>query len=244
MKFLTDFPLINAVLSGNQEGNIFELSGSDAVFVQHKSSFSWLQATEVTDIKQVLNFFIQEKKLLPYFHIYDAPVNLTEAIKADERFGIKLRKRIQLSYLKDTVDNSMNLPTGFSAVDINESNFDQLDVFGLNLAGKFWKSKEYFLKHGYGVVIKSAAGKLACVCYTCCIADAVAEIDIATLPEFQGKGLAKYATLKFIEKSITKGIKANWDCFEDNTGSLKTAKSNGFVMAKEYVFLSLYFNNQ
>lgn len=240
MKFLTDFPLINAVLSGKQEGRIFELSGSDTVFIQHKSSFSWLQANELIDVKMVLDFFLQEKKLLPYFHIYNPPGGLIDEIKSDARFGIKLRKRIQLSYLKDTVDKSVNLPTGFSAVEINESNFDQLDVFGLNLATKFWRSKEDFLKHGYGVVIASASGKPASVCYTSCIANAVAEIDIASLPEFQGKGLAKYAALKFIDMSIKKEIQANWDCFEDNISSLKTAQSLGFQKIGSYNFLSVF----
>lgn len=242
MKILTDFPLINAVLSRNQEGHIFELPGSDAVFVQHKSSFSWLQMTELTNVNAVLDFFIQEKKLLPYFHIYDPPVQLADAIKADERFGTKLRKRIQLRYLTDTVDRNLELPPGFSTEEINENNFDQLHVFNLDIAGKFWRSKEDFLKHGYGVVIKSALGEPASVCYACCLANAIAEIDIVTLPQYQGMGLAKYATLNFIQKSISKVIIVNWDCFENNNFSLRIAQSVGFKNLSSYNLLSVYRN--
>jgi RimJ/RimL family protein N-acetyltransferase len=76
------------------------------------------------------------------------------------------------------------------------------------------------------------------------VANNLAEVDIVTLPNYRGMGLAKAATEAFIEQSIQQNIKANWDCFEENVASLKTAQSLGFEPIQTYWFLSIYNKNR
>ncbi len=68
----------------------------------------------------------------------------------------------------------------------------------------------------------------------------VAEIDVATLPDFRMKGFAKLVVGRFVDYCLDNGITANWDCFEDNLGSLKTAEHLGFKFIRSYNFLSIF----
>ena len=72
------------------------------------------------------------------------------------------------------------------------------------------------------------------------MANNISEIDIATLNDYKKKGLAKIIAEEFIEDSIRRNISANWDCFEENTPSLRTAESLKFTRLREYLFLSIY----
>ncbi len=235
----TDFPLINAVLQKKQEGRIFNIEKS--LFIIHKSGFSYLKLGEENDINSLLNFFSKEKQLPQYFHIYDPPVKLVEGIKNDMRFGIKYRKRIQFRFEEKKVISSFrrNIEKSFTLKDIDNNIYDRLKIFDLKLDNHFWQSKDDFLKNGYGKVILNNDHPVS-ICYSSCVVNGVSEIDIATLPHYQGKGLAKAVAEAFIEESIKNGIQANWDCFEENVPSLKTANNLGFIKVKEYWFLSVF----
>ena len=76
-----------------------------------------------------------------------------------------------------------------------------------------------------------------------CVAECgehTAEIDVVTLAEYQRKGLARVVVNAFVEYCINHNIVANWDCFQDNHGSLKTAGSIGFERTMSYNFLSIF----
>jgi RimJ/RimL family protein N-acetyltransferase len=235
----TDFPLINAVLQQKQEGIVFHFSEFN--FFIHKAGFSYLQLNG-NNINEVLTFFLTEKSLIQYFHIYDAPKEVVDVIKKDTRFGIKYRKRIQLRFhKKNQMSFLKNLEHEFSFEKINTTNFDGLKIFNLELEKRFWKSKTDFLQNTYGVVaIDKHTKKTVAICYSSSIANNISEIDIATLPEYRGRGLAKAITVCFINFSKRRGIQVNWDCFQSNIASLRTAQSLGFEQIKEYYFLSIY----
>jgi len=210
-------------------------------FIIHKSGFSYLKLCDENDLNSILVFFSNDRNLHQYFHIYDAPKRIVSEIEKDKRFGHKYRKRIQLRYKDDRLNTSYKdfLEKKFHINDIDRNNFESLRIFNLKLNSQFWKSESDFLKNGFGKVLIYDNLPVS-VCYTSCVVDNIAEIDIATLPEWQGKGFAKIVTEAFIETSIDKGIEPNWDCFEENIPSLKTAQSLGFVKLQEYWFLSIY----
>ena len=222
----TEFPLINAVLQKKQEGYVYNIGVPS--FIIHKSGFSYLKLSDENDLNSIIDFFANEQSLPMYFHIYNPPNNLIERIKNDNRFGNKLRKRIQLRYKEDKLKTSYKdfLGKKFQIFDISRNNFESLRLFNLKLNSQFWKSESDFLKNGFGKVVIYDNLPVS-VCYTSCIVDNIAEIDIATLPARQGKGFAKIVTEAFIEISIDKGIEPNWDCFEENIPSLKTASVLG-----------------
>ena len=112
--------------------------------------------------------------------------------------------------------------------------------FNLGITEKFWNSKKDFLDNGFGFIVLNNLNKPVSICYAACIANNEAEIDVATLNDFQQKGLAKVAVSAFVEHCVNNKIGANWDCFEDNTGSLRTALSLNFKKITDYSLLSIY----
>ena len=240
----TPFPLINSVVWAKQEGKIF--AHDDNFFILHKSGFSYFKLKEgFDDYPALINFILQTKELPVYFHVYDAPQKLYDVcLGFKEKLNIKWRNRIQLKYKGSALPGPVsNMPEGFYASPITRENFACLAVFNLAIESKFWKSAADFLQNGFGFIVFSDTGDAVSVCYSACVAAGVAEIDVATLPAFQQKGLAKEVVHKFVCHCVANNLIANWDCFEENVGSIKTAVSLGFENEFSYKFLSIY-NNQ
>jgi GNAT superfamily N-acetyltransferase len=242
---LFEFPLISAVLEKKQQGKVFadRQVQPENMFVLHKAGFAYFYSNEQSDYSEWLNFLLQEINIPPYFHIYDPPLTLQNEACNNSRFGHKLRRRIQLQYIGKRIDPSIFKPAIKVHVDtVNPSNFHELEAFDLNISHKFWNSKEDFLEQGYGILLRDEQQLPAALCYSACVSNGLAEVDIVTLPDYQNKGLAKYAAALFVAAGLERGITTNWDCFENNSSSLRTAQKIGFTTSKEYSFVSLYKN--
>jgi hypothetical protein len=246
---LHSFPLISSVIRKRQAGSIFvNATGKITfVFIIHKSGFSYLfeEKENHSTIEDFTNLINTSSDIPDYFHIYDPPLSYKNYIQKSRTFEVKLRKRIQLRFgnskiLSPPLENKNNK---FTSHKISPYNFPQLDSFDLGIESKFWDSKEDFLKSGFGVFI-TVNDIAASVCYTACTADAIAEVDIVTKPEFQRLGLGKFITSQFINYGLDKGIVSNWDCFENNIGSYKLATDIGFKPIRSYDFLSIFVKSK
>ena len=239
--FHTPFPVINAVLSGKQDGKIYSIQ--NCFFVLHKSGFAYCRAAGPdVDYNKLVEFLFLQNDLPQYFHIYDAHPVLCEAfIEDDKNVKVKMRKRVQLKFPVATLPAGATiLPAEFYMERVTANNFSALTGFNLQLGNKFWSSAEDFLQNGFGFAIFAAGGQAVSICYAASVAGNVAEIDVATVAAYRQKGFAKKAVREFLNHCIQNNISANWDCFEDNIGSLNTAKSLGFERVKAYNFLSIY----
>lgn len=99
---------------------------------------------------------------------------------------------------------------------------------------EYWGSKETFLKRGFGFCIVQGQ-KVVAECISIFRGDDFAEIDIATHPDHQRKGLAGLVATSFIEHCIQNGITPCWDCNSDNISSQNLAGKLGFCHPIEYV---------
>ncbi len=233
------FPLINAVVSGEQQGKIFR--DENNYFIIHKAGFSLLKTVSDDRYYDILHFMLQEKNTPPYFHIYDPPEQLVKECEQNDHINTKLRNRIQLKFTNNkSLAPEVALPENYSIEKITVNNFESLSLFGLDIACKFWNSKDDFLKNGFGFCVFNGQHEPVSICYTACLANNEAEIDIATVAAYQQKGLARAATTEFVNHCIKKKINANWDCFEDNYGSIKTAERIGFHQSYQYSLLSIF----
>ncbi len=98
----------------------------------------------------------------------------------------------------------------------------------------WWESLNNFQKIGcgYGVVYD---GKVVAVCFTSFIDDEKNwELGVYTLPEYRGRGHAKEATIRLLEKCRKHGVRPYWDCMETNTSSHRLAVGLGFSLAFTY----------
>ncbi len=236
----TPFPLINAVLNGKQEGELYD--DGDGLFIIHKSAFSWLMPDRsFNGSENIVEHLLSINNIPSYFHIYDAPKHLINKCEKSKLINTKLRKRVQMKFVsKELSLLDLTLPSGYNIEKITEKNFASLAVFDLNIDSKYWKSKIDFLNNGFGFSVYNDNHEPVSICYTACVANNEAEIDIATLKAYQKKGFGKVAAVKFVEYCLANNITANWDCFEDNLSSLNTAQGVGFCSVYQYDLLSIF----
>ncbi len=93
----SDFPLMNAVISGKQEGKIF--AAENTYFIIHKAGFSLLKAGKsFANFKALIECWTYEKNIPKYFHVYNAPPDLINECKASELVNTSVRTRIKLKF--------------------------------------------------------------------------------------------------------------------------------------------------
>lgn len=244
---VTPFPLINAVVAGLQEGTIFRDENCEELcFIIHKAAFSYVSGVPGKYYQHALSFLLNSLEIPGYFHVYHPPLDfLALCEKKSSEVNTRIRKRIQLQFSGEKPLRRHDvLPAGYSVRQINENDFDLTAVFNLSINSKFWKSKADFIANGFGFCVFNAANSPVSICYSACVANGVAEIDVLTMPEYQRRGLAGIAVASFVAYCLQKGVIANWDCFEENTGSLRTAESIGFNQTMSYTFLSIFNKNK
>ena len=237
----SSFPIIQSVIDGVQQGSIFINSQNDC-WVLHKAGFSEVFLKNDAGTEWI-DFIAGSMKLPQYFHLYNPAGKLINYLQLrNETFNIRVRGRIQLSYENQSpIKDSLNdLDDGFTLSNITNNNFESLSVFNLDLGSKFWKSKNEFIKHALGVVVSNKEDMPVSLCYAAAVADQRAEIDVVTLENYRGKGLAKTVVNSFINSCMANNLFPNWDCFEDNTSSLDAALKLGFFKNKFYNFISVY----
>jgi GNAT acetyltransferase len=239
----TVFPLINAVLLNSQQGDVYEfINCNNAYYIFHKAGFSYLNSKSDIDYLEFVNFLMVSEKMPPYFHIYDAPSQIISLLEEKkDRISIRVRKRFQLKFKGKTIKDYRNsLPANFRICRIDEKIFDMLSIFKLQLENRLWNNKEDFLKNGFGFCILNEVNSPVALCYSACVADNTAEIDVMTLVEYQKKGLAKIVVNEFVNYCVDNNLIANWDCFEENESSVRTAHSIGFENIFAYNLLSIF----
>lgn len=234
------FPVIASVIYLKQQGNIYVDNVNDPkiVFVIHKCAFSYLYTKDkYIDYKELLNFLYSENSIPQYFHIYNSSQSLVDFSKNQTTINIKHRKRMRMNgNLKDFDIPDMK---GFDAKTIAQIDINVLSQFNLSFIEKFWSSQEDFVNQGYGYVIMDK-NKPACIWYTLCVVNNNCETDILTMPEYRGKGLATVAGRLLLKSFAEKGIKMDWDVFEDNIPSIKIGERFGYKPYFHYDFLSIF----
>jgi RimJ/RimL family protein N-acetyltransferase len=108
---------------------------------------------------------------------------------------------------------------------------------GMQLESRFWSSAEDFLRNGVGLCAV-AAGQVVGLCYSACIADGHAEVDVAVDVKFRRRGIASLVTREFVRECTHRGIKPTWDCFTTNEASVRLAVSLGFERTLAYPLYS------
>lgn len=133
-----------------------------------------------------------------------------------------------------------SLPEGFqmkrvdieAAKQILSQNFSKNWVENINYFG----GPEKWVKEGVGFCIQEGE-KIVCMVMgykTSIPITQSMEIDIATYPDYRGRGFATLVSAKLIEYSLKKGIEPHWDAA--NPLSVKLAEKLGFTDPEPYNF--------
>jgi GNAT superfamily N-acetyltransferase len=233
------FPLILAVVQRRQRGQVFvdDSTNPKSALIVNKSGFMQFVGTEVVD-DRLISFLQSPTKSMPaYLLWYAPPLQIQKILDGLPYELVRRRERVRFTFHAKNIIDPVICPTGFTVQPLKQELIEKAGHFKLDIESRFWASAADFIEHGIGTcVIKD--GEVVSLCYSACIAADFAEIDIITQAEYRGMGLAGIAARAFVAECLRRGIKPTWDCFIQNTPSLRLANSLGFTQSFVYPFYS------
>jgi len=125
-----------------------------------------------------------------------------------------------------------HIPQGFWVERITPSLLEQKDLGNFEDMYEEITSEiatvEEFLQGRFGFILRDQ-NDIAAWCMSEYNSSSACEVGIATAPEYQRRGFARIVASALIEHAWESGIReVGWDCWADNTPSIRTALSLGF----------------
>ncbi|HEV3473274.1 MAG TPA: GNAT family N-acetyltransferase [Actinomycetota bacterium] len=212
------------------------------VFVATRFGFAQLLSPVEHDgqARAVLDLMFDEADLKGrYLLWYDPPEPCRRLLDRLPKKPARSRTRIRLVLDRDAFARSPRPApaAGVELVDIDADVLARLEPLGLDIGGRFWPSENAFLERGLGVA-GLTEGVAASAVYSACVVRGVAEVDVATLERFRGRGLAGLVVERFARRCLERGLVPTWDCFDYNEPSLRLARRLGFEERARYPFYS------
>jgi GNAT superfamily N-acetyltransferase len=111
---------------------------------------------------------------------------------------------------------------------LDRDHLHNLSWLKTEIAG-MWPSPERFCRQGFGV-----AALLEAAIIGWCTAEYVGETGcgagVATLAEFENKGIATALAARFVAYGLQRGLRLHWECDAQNIGSIRVAEKVGFEL--------------
>jgi hypothetical protein len=243
LELVSQYPLINAVLSRVQRGFVYVDSARPFFFVCTKSGFSLANGPGNTiPHQEFLEFLLQNKEIPEYIHLYSPAASFQSYLEANwPKYKVRRRAQFRSYHRNLTCQYKDLLPAGYQIVAAQELNFEQMEkAFALNFANSYWNSKDDFLNKAIGACILTEQGEPVAICYSACIVDGIAEVDVLVLAEHRGKKFGRIVSEPFFNQVISRGMIAHWDTFIENSPSYLTIKKFGFTQMQEYDLVSVF----
>jgi GNAT acetyltransferase len=233
------FPLIGAVLAGNQEGTVHADSAIDPaeVYVEHAFGFAQLFGAALPPFEEELrrHLLVEKAFSCPKVRLY-TPAH-PPFLAGDA--GSALRSWRQHFRLREGwADTPPPLPQGVTLVDVGPAHTARIEA-AFGVVSRFWRSERDFADHS-NAVLALVKGQPAALCYAAAIADGRAEIDVVTLPGHRKLGLARTVVAMFSQRCLAQSLLPLWDCFTNNDASMALCKASGFVpLGEPYPFYTI-----
>lgn len=145
-----------------------------------------------------------------------------------------VRRRFSLDVSQfQTIDWAALIPAGFSVrplhAEILALSPDLVEMLKL-----FWRSPQAFFScGGFGFCITDS-NQVICSCLSALVGAGQAEIDVSTHDGYRQRGLAAATCAAFITHCLNIGLAPTWECWLDNTPSLRLAEKLGFVQPVDH----------
>lgn len=236
------FPMTAAVVYGLQNGHIYvdDANTPGLYLIINKSGRGYLYLTaEHVDYARLLDFMWRCDDIPDYFHISNASEELIAAATAYDKVNTKVRMRMRMQKTEETDESGIIDMRGLTAKRIDEVDNKDLLAFGVDFVKVSWKSIEEMKATGIGWVIYENDIPIT-LWYPMSVANYNSETDIITLPEFRGKGSATVGCALILKTLKEKGVRMDWDLFQDNIPSLKLAHHFKYETYFPYTFLSIF----
>jgi hypothetical protein len=240
-ELVSQFPLINGVLSGIQHGFVYADADRDSLYVCTKSGFGLVHTPRPLG-KEFLDFLLQNKEIPEYIHLYRPSPEFQQHLEANwPKFKVRRRVQFHNHHREHYSEFKDLLPAGYDTAKAQDIDFDKLETtFGLKFASRYWNSKADFLNNAVGACIVDEHREPAAICYSACVVDGIAEMDTLVLPEHRGKRFMRIVSEPFFNQTIDKNLVAHWDTFIENSASYVMAQKFELTQIQEYDLLSVF----
>ena len=239
------FPLILAVIQKKQRGQVFadrQENPDSAVVITNLGFMSFLGMEQNKVFNAGLTELLASRDVTrpTYLLWYSPPTYWQERLDVLVPDSARRRERMRLEFCEERADflkEAAQCPADFELRNLDTDLIPKTERFGLRIDSRFWPSAADFLEHGLGVcLIKD--DEMVSLCYSACVADGLAEIDIITQEEYRGRGLGTLVAQQFIRECVDRGTTPTWDCFVYNVASVRLAEKLGFIKVRTYPFYS------
>lgn len=209
--------LLHALVSGQLEGKIFvdQRDAPKVAFINWEFSFLVGDDSNTVFNNELLAYVKHEviaNDHVKEFVLFIAPGKFKEVQDVLEGFGcIQIERKMfhfDVNTFYDQASQMKPLGNGYKLRQLNDNEVGHQDNFGF-------------------VITKE--DEIVSRCESVAVAGQEAEIDIETLEDYQGKGLAKHVAIAFINECIANDLTPNWSCWPFREGSIHLAKSLGFT---------------
>lgn len=239
------FPLILAVIQKQQRGQLFvdnQENPNSAVVITNFGFMSYIGTEQNETFDAGLGQLLASKGITKasYLLWYSPPPQWQKRLDALVPDLVRRRERTRWEFCEERVNflrEGAECPAGFELRNLDRDLIPKTEKLGVSIDSRFWSSAADFCEHGLGVCLMKNS-EVVSVCYCACVADRLAEVDIVTLPDYRGDGLATLVAQQFIKECVSRGWTPTWDCFESNVGSVKLAERLGFIKLRTYPLYS------
>jgi RimJ/RimL family protein N-acetyltransferase len=231
-----------AVVHGVQAGRVFvdDRQRPDAAFIVNRFGFCLRLGRDIegfdADLLQALG---PDGELADKYLLWYAPPPAWECVFSSLAPGsVRRRERIRFEFDPATATYLAAqdaCPPGFQLRPLTSSLLPQTQSLKLDIESRFWASADQFLANGVGVALLHGE-EIVSVCYSACVVDKHAEVDVATSEAYRGRGLARLAAREYVRACLRKGLTPAWDAFIENPGSVRLAENLGFRPLRRYDF--------
>lgn len=237
------FPLIGAVLEGNQDGVVFadSAAGTNRFYVEHVFGFAQVFGySSATFDEQLNDYLIVKKAFAPAKVRLYTPEEPEFLAGMEFDFARSRRQRFVLD-AESPEFRSASSRLRFTSVRVSDVEMAEVPLLDrrFQLVTRFWRDELEFLQHSRAVVVWQDTVPVA-ICYAAAVSNGFAEVDVLTLPEFRKAGYGALAVQGFNERCLNDGLIPVWDCYTNNVGSMVLCQKTGFkAMAGDYAFYTL-----
>jgi hypothetical protein len=150
--------------------------------------------------------------------------------------GTNLQRRIYTELRTPASDRDVMAPTGTQLRQIDGillgSVRSHIDALKDEILGG-WDTEEAFLRDGFGYALATDSSVL-CWCTAEYRSARKCGIGIETVEGCEGRGHATAVATEFVRHAGRLGLAPYWDCWADNTPSVRVAEKVGFIGAHNY----------
>jgi len=233
------FPLILAVIQRKQRGWVFVDNPIQPTSVIVMNNFGFMQSIGTKGFNDNFNeFFKSPRPPIPSYLLWYSPhPKIQTTLDSFTSGQVRRRERAHFILKKTFVENPVLYPAGFVIRHLNKELLDNKLSLKLGISSRFWASKDDFIKNGIGICVMKD-DEIISLCYSACVVDGLAEIDVISHENYRGMGYATLAVQSFISECVRQGVTPTWDCFVSNAASMNLATKTGFEQEQTYFFYS------